>query len=642
MLQRIGDALSGHKWFTYTILGGLSLFFALWGVYGIAQLRFGGSDSAAKVNGEVIPQEDVRRTWQNEQSQWQQRFGTDVPAAMKGRLQDEILERYIRRAAIDQHTLDAGYRVSDAQLQDAIRSLPDFQLDGQYSEAVARQHLDQLGIPVQKFEQDMRDGLRMQQVQAGIMQTEFLTRPEMARLQMLQNEQREVSYLELPLSKYLPAVQLDDAAVQAWYQQHQAQYMNPETVRVQYAELRLAQLASQQQITQDDAREYYAKNKDRYVLPERRHAEHILIATSKTRDDAAALKRAQEVLAKARAPGADFAALAKEYSDDQGSAAQGGDLGFAEKTNFVPPFADALFAMKPGEIAGPVKTQYGYHIIRLEAVAPGKTKSFEEARAEIEAQLRHDKAADRFGDIQEQLQEKLDQTGTTLEGLAKQFGMELGEVAQFQRDKGGAPLGDSKELEDAVFGDAALGEHRIAGPVLIGEDRLVLVRDLEHHAAAPKPLAEVRAQVETGLRQERATQAARAAAQSAAERVRAGTSLEQVARSLALSAQAARFVGRTDPSVPAAIRSQVFDAPKPAPNAPVVRAFALADGSAAVIDVTAVKEGADASAPPMSEEQKRQAAERMGGAAVTAYLEQVRLDAKVVKNPAAFEEPQQQ
>jgi peptidyl-prolyl cis-trans isomerase D len=388
-------------------------------------------------------------------------------------------------------------------------------------------------------------------------------------------------------------------------------------------------------VSEDDLRAAYEKNKSSYVVPERRHARHILIAASK--DDAADRKLADEVYAKAKA-GQDFAQLAKQYSKDPGSAEKGGDLDWADRNSFVAPFSDALFSMKIGEIHPPVKTQYGYHIIRLDEIQPGKTKSFEEARPEIEAEVRRNRATDRFGEIQEQLQTRLEQQpGTDLDALAKEFKLQTGDVAQFQRGAGGAPLGAAPQLQDLVFGDSAIQTGRIGGPVLLGDDRLVLVKVLDRKKAEPKPLAEVRESIVATLKKQNGTEAAQKAAEAAKAKLESGTPFDQVAKDLGVTAEPARFVGRTDPAVPAQIRSVVFDVPKPNPQKPAFRTVKLDNGGAGLVEVSNLRVETNGADKQQQTATARQEADRQGVSDVTAYLEDVRRTADVRKNPKAFE-----
>jgi peptidyl-prolyl cis-trans isomerase D len=639
MLQRIRDSLQGQKWLAYVILGALALVFAAWGAYGIVDLGFGPGNHAAKVNGDSVSLEEVREAWMQQQAQWQQRFGGELPEAQKTLLQNELLEAFVRNTLLNQKTKDLGYRVSDTQVHKAVESEPAFQIDGKYSPEVAKSALAQAGISPLAYEADLRSALQRAEVQNAIRASNFLTPKEFERLNALQNEQRQVRYALMPADKFAGDTPIDDAAIKQFYDKNQARFMTPESAKLAYAELRLDQLASQVTVTDQEAREYYDKNLDRYGSKEKRHAAHILISVpegSKPEVDAAGQKEANDVMAKLKA-GGDFAALAKEHSDDPGSASKGGELDWAERTTFVGPFADAVFSMKEGELRGPVKTQYGYHIIRLDGIQPGTTKAFADVRGEIDAQLRRDKASEQFGDIQEQIQSRLEQPGATLDGLAKEFNLQVGEVADFQRSAGGGTLGTSPELQETVFSDAVLAEKRIGGPVALGEDRIVLVKLIEHHKPAPKPIAEVRAQITDELKKERGTAEAVKAAQNAKQKLESGTSFDDVARELGVTAEAARFIGRDDPAVPNQIRQATFDAAKPAAGKPIVRTVQLDTGGAAVVQITDSRVDAGESNPQMQVARKRQVAAQQGMSDVSAYVQELRRTAKVVKNPQAFE-----
>jgi peptidyl-prolyl cis-trans isomerase D len=430
---------------------------------------------------------------------------------------------------------------------------------------------------------------------------------------------------------------VDDAAVKKYYDAHQMEFLTPETAKVQYAELRADQLAAQVSVTEKDVRDYYDKNKTNYGSPEKRHASHILVsvpAGAKPDVDAAAKKEADDVMAKLKA-GGDFAALAKEHSDDPGSAQKGGDLDWADRSTFVGPFADAVFSMKQGELRGPVKTQYGYHVIRLDGVQAGTTKTFEEVRGEIEAQLQKDRAQEKFGDIQEQIQSRIEQPGTTFESLVKDFSLQTGEVPDFQRGSGGGVLGETPELQEVVFSDSVLAEHRIGGPVALGEDRVVLVKVLEHHKPTPKPVADVRARIVDSLKKERGLQGALKAAQTAKQKLDAGASLDDVAKELGVTAEPARFIARTDPAVPNPIRAAAFDAAKPA-GKPIVQTVNMGTGAGVVMVTESKVDGGDAN-PQAQYAKHRQVAMQQGMGDVSAYVEELRRTAKVVKNPEAFE-----
>jgi len=632
MLQRIRDSLQGQKWLAYLLLGALAVVFAAWGAYGIVNLNFGGSNYAAEANGSKISLEDARSAWLRQQSMWQQRLGgSELPAPLRTRLQDQVLESLIRRSLLTERSHDLGYRVSNQALLEAVQGEQAFQVDGKYDPQAAKAALAQAGVTLDSYEQQLRTDLQQLQLEGGIRASDFVTPAELARLSDLEDQQREVRYLILPADRFHPSAAAGDAAVQAYYKEHQAQYMRPEAVDLQYAELRLEALAAQQELSDADLRAAYEKEKGRLEVPEKRHARHVLITG---KDDAAALALAQQVLSQAKG-GKDFGELAKQYSQDPGSAQNGGDLGWAERSTFVKPFADALFGMTAGEIAGPVKTQYGYHIIRLEEIQRGKSKSFEEARPELEAQLRRARATDRFGEIQEQLQAKLGEPGADLNALAQQYNLQAGEVKEFAKGAGAVPLGAAPQLQELLFGDPPLAADKLGGPVLLGDDRLVIFKVLQHRASAPQPLAEVRDSIVATITKDQGTQAALGAAQRAREQLLKGASFDAVAQELKVSADPAHFIGRNDPSVPAQVREAAFGLSKPA-GKPESRALTLNDGGAALVVVSAVRT-APAQDAAAKAGRSQQESERLGTAAALAYVDEVRRTATVRKNPKAFE-----
>lgn len=631
MLQSIGDRLKGHKWLAYIVLGPLVLIFAAWGAYGIVNLNVQASNYAAEAGGVKISLEQARNLWLRQQSQWQQRLGgAELPAELRAKLQDQVLEGMIRGELLNERTHDLGYRIGHAEVLAAIKNEPAFQIEGKYSASAAEDALARAGLTIGAFEEDLSRDLRRAQLEDGIRGSDFLTATELTRVRELEDQEREVRYLVLPAAKF-PGAPAEDAAVQAYYQAHQAQYMNPESAHIQYAQLRLESVEAAITVSDADLHAEYDKKKSQLTVPERRHALHILITG---KDDAADLKEAEDVLAQARS-GKDFAELAKKYSKDPGSARNGGDLGWADRKSFVKPFADALFSMQPGEIRGPVKTQFGYHIIRLEGVQAGGGKSFEDARAQLEADLRRSRATDRFGDIQEQLQSRLSQPGADLSALAQEFKLQSGDIPEYLRGAGAAPLGAAAPLQDLIFGDPPLAAGRVGGPVLVGNDALVLVKVLEHRKPQPKPLAEVRADIVAAIAKERGTAAALKAADAARARLEAGSSFEAVAQSLGLSAEPAHFVGRNDPSIPAAIRTAVFTAPRPA-STPVYGSLAMGDGGAALFALTRVRTGAPAAGEQQADRAQSQAS-RDGTGDVQAYTDELRRTADVRKNPKAFD-----
>jgi peptidyl-prolyl cis-trans isomerase D len=636
MLQRIRDSLQAQKWITYVVIGALILVFAVWGAYGIVDLSLGPPNYAAKANGDKISLQSAQQAWQRQQIQLSRQFGgTEIPAELKTRMQDQMLEGMIAESLLHTHLNKLGYRVGEDAVADEIRKIPAFQVEGKYSPEAARYALQTAGMTEDELEASLSRELERRQLEQAVVVSNFVTPAESKRIRALQDEQREVRFISLPPEKFAPKAVVDDAAVEAYYKKNQAKYMTTESVHLAYGELRVDQAASQIVVTDKDVQDYYEKNKATYVQPERRQVRHILIETGK--DDAAALKKANEVLAEAKS-GKDFAELAKKYSQDVGSAQNGGDLGWGTKGSLSldPAFDEAEFSMQTGEIRGPVKTKYGYHILKLEAIEPAHVRTLQEARPEIEAQVRKDRAAERFGDVQEKLQQRLEQPGASFDGLVKEFNLQTGDVPNYERGKGGDGLNSTPDLDQAIFSSTVLDEKRVGGPVALGDDRIVIVHVLEHRKPEPKPIATVRDDIIKSIREEFGRSESERVAQEARSKLAGGASFDDVAKDLGVTVEAARFIGRNDPSVPAPVRTSAFDATKPAPGKTVYSTARLENGGNAVLAVSNVR--LDPNATPQSvAPQVREAMNREGEGDAVAYLDELRRTAEVSKNPKAFE-----
>jgi peptidyl-prolyl cis-trans isomerase D len=293
--------------------------------------------------------------------------------------------------------------------------------------------------------------------------------------------------------------------------------------------------------------------------------------------------------------------------------------------------------MKPGQISDPVKTQFGYHIIRLDGIQPAHVPSLDEVRAQVLAQYRHDQAASVFGDRQDQVQQALD-NGTTndVAALAKQFNLSSGEIKQFTRSSGGAPLGGKPELITAVFSDDALTGGRIEGPIALADDQVVVFKVLAHHLPSPEPIASVRDEIVAAITKSESTAAAKAAADAAIKQLRSGTSFDQVVKSLGVSSAPAAYIGRSDPQVPVQVRDAAFTVPQPM-GAPVYRALVLDDGGAALVAVTAVKPGTSGTNSNNDEQLVDQYMQRERDGELAAYVQEIERHARTVRNPSVFQ-----
>jgi peptidyl-prolyl cis-trans isomerase D len=638
MLQDIGDKLKSHRWLGFILLGALALIFAMWGAYGVVDLTFGAPSWALKVNGEEIPAATMQDNYRQRLSALQQQLKDEVPLAQRRSLQEQLVDDSVASTLLRQRATERGLRVSEDDVTNAYKAQSAFLVDGKFNAVVAQSLLKQNGTTPAQFEASLRNGMQTTQLAEALQMSDFLTDRELQRAFALENEQRELRFVVLPAGRFESTAAVDDAQLQAWYAAHTDDYQSAESVKLQYGELTLASVAAGVAVDEAALTAWYGKNQTRYAQPERRRSRHVLIEVGTTADAAAtevALKKAQDVLAQAKA-GKDFAALAKQYSDDAGSKDKGGDVGWTRKGQLLQAYDDALFAMQAGQISAVVKSDAGYHIIKLDAIDTPAGKSLANARAEIEQDYRKDLAADKFGDRQEQLQQRIETAGDTdLAAVARDFGLTTGEVAAYGK-AGAAPLGNSADLNSLLFSAEPLGVGRMGGPVALGDERLVIVKVLERHAAATQPLSEVRAEVLAAIRADAAAKAAYAAALAAAKRLQAGEVFDVVIKGLGLTAAPARLVSRGDPQLPAQVRDAAF-ALAAASGKAAASAVATDDGGAAVVLVSDVRAGTGGVNSTNDQQLAEQLLRRHREAELAAYQAELKRQATIKRNDTVFE-----
>jgi peptidyl-prolyl cis-trans isomerase D len=631
MLQSIHDKLKG--WVAGVVLGAIGLVFVFWGI----NWTLSAPTYAAKVNGTEISSNEVRQTYQQQLAQIERQSSAPLDDAMRNEIKRRVLDEYVNSEALVTRADDLGYRVSDSELLAEMSKIPAFQVDGKFDQAHALAVLNAQGRSVSEIEGLFRRDAKLRQLDTALNASSFATPTEMKEFRALTRQQRELAWLTLSASKYAEHANPDDAAVKAYYDAHKSNYMTPETVNLRYVELSLAQLESKVSVDDAQLKAFYEEQKtktpDRFLQAEQRRVRHILLSVNDPKEDAAVKAKAQSLLKRAQA-GEDFSKLAKEFSQDPGSAAQGGDLGWAERKIFVGPFGDAAFSMKVDEIQGPVKTQFGYHILKLDGIQPPAVKSFDASRTELEAEYRRNEAERLFNNAQDQLADAALQNATDIEVVAKKAGLTVQDIANFSRGEGGGALDKVPAVIDAAFSQDVI-DGRLSPIVEVEKGRGVVLRATDHKVPQQKPLEAVRTEVVAAWKKQRGVELASAAAADAAKRLNAGESWDAVAKSLGVSAQAPKFIARSDQDVPVEIRTTAFRAPKPAQKS-IYENVSLAGGDAAVLAFSAVREDPDP-AKSMDADIRRQYAAQIASSEAQSYAAAARADSKVTLNPKAID-----
>lgn len=570
MLEKIRDGSQGVIAKGILVLVILSFAFA-----GVSSYLGSTTDApAAEVNGDKITKAELEQAYQSERARMEQQLGEMFAAlAADDRYLDSIkqsvLERLVADKLIDQAAVAMGLRVSDEQIIAAIRSEPAFQTDGRFDNERYQAILRQLGYQPQTFRSMMRLDMTRRQLTAALVGTEFVLPGETKQLADLQGQTRDIRYLVVDSAPFLANATVSDEQVKSYYDANQGQFMSPEQVSLEYVELNAADFAKNSKVSDEEAQTYYDEHKTQYVSNEKRLAAHILIGLG---SNEAAAKAKAEDLAKQLDNGADFAALAKANSEDTFSAEQGGKLDWFEPNVMEPSFDTALFALQKDQHSAVVKTDFGFHIIKLLDIQPGTTVPFTDVKAKIVAQLQEKKAVDQFYSLQSKLADTSYEVPDTLTETAKVVGVEIKTTVLFSRND--VPVALNKpELVKAAFSDTVLRQGLNSEVIELEPNHVVVIRMKEHHDAGTMPLADVKADIAQRLMQDQANEAARAKAEALMAQVKAGAADV----SLTIKTKLAR--GAQD--VDAAIVAKAFQMPAPS-AAPVLNTVSLASGYAVV------------------------------------------------------------
>jgi peptidyl-prolyl cis-trans isomerase D len=635
MLQRIHDSLG--KWVVVIVLGLIAFSFVFWGIdFGLT----GAATFAAKVNGEEIPLIEFERALQDRQNQYQQIYRTELPEEIRRELRRAVIDDLVRDAALKQRVASQGYRASTARVDRAIQDIAAFQVDGAFNEQQAVSLLALRGLTPAGFRALQREALEVGDLQDGIASSSFLTPAEFRRYIEIYNQRREVAYALFDLERFSANVTIDDAAIASRYENNQASYQTPETVDLEYIELALADVAATVEVSDEQLRAAYEQERERFEVAEQRKARHILIEVAEGQEDAAR-SMAESVLARIRG-GEDFAAVAAEVSADAGTKAQGGDLGWIARGMLVGPFEDALFALQPGEVSEPVRSEFGFHVIRLDEIRAGEVQPFEAVREELASETKTREAESEFYDLANQLGEEAFDAYDDLAPVAGALGLPIKTLMGFPRTGDPAVFDNSAAVVQAAFAEEIVDSGRNSELVELAEDHVLVLRVAAHHVPMTKPLDEVREQIREELVRERAQELAEAAARAFLTDIETGGDPVQRAEVHGGAWYAASWITRTDASVPTEVLSAAFGMPKTDAAAPQREIVPLANGGQAVVVLTGVEAGEPESITQAEREQRReQLADQAARAELTGYAGNVRAAADVripddILNPPIF------
>jgi peptidyl-prolyl cis-trans isomerase D len=629
MLQKIRDRLTGG--FAIAVLALLAIPFVFFGI----NYNFVGSGYAAKVEGVEISTAQLESEYQAELSRYAE-LDYDLPAELRALVKQSVLTNLIRETLVNLYVSEQGYRISDQMVAEFIQRVPDFQVDGRFSKDSYYAWLNARALTPSAFEESQRGALRLQQFQRGLAATAFVTPAEYRRYLNLYGEQRRAAIATFDVDSVAEEVEVSDDEIVAYYDNNPAEFQSPESADVDYIVIDRNDLRMQGEISEAEMQEYYAQSANRYLQDERRKARHILIPFGD--DRRAAQEQAQSLLERIEA-GEPFEDLAREYSADGGTAEQGGDLGLVMQSQMPGDLGSAIFSMNEGDVMGPVESEFGFHVIRLDDIEAGGPLPLDQVRAELESELRDIRAEEAFQELERNLSDALFD-GRSLNEMAQIADLEVQSASGLTRS-GGEPFGANQAVIDAVFNPRVLQDGIISEIVELDASRSALFKVREHHEAAERPLAEVREQIAAALRAERAREIVRERALELQASLREGADFETAALEAGAEVSPMRVLGRQHEGVDTRVLEALFRAAKPADDRPIVGNTVSQDGNYVVYSVAAVMPGRPESIPVNERDAgKHRLTSESGAADYTAMVLEIERGADIVVADDALVAPE--
>ncbi|MDB6145204.1 MAG: ppiD [Pseudomonas sp.] len=620
MLQNIRDNSQG--WIAKTIIGVIMALMALTGFDALFRATSTSQD-AAKVNGEEITTNELSQAIEIQRRQLAQQLGKDFDPALldEKMLHDSALKGLVDRKLLLQGAADAKFGFSEAALDQQILQTPEFQVDGKFSADRFDQVIRQLGFSRLQFRQMMAQEMLIGQVRAGLAGSSFVTDAQVDAFARLEKQTRD--FATLTLTADTAAAKVTDDEVKAHYDEHAKEFMSSEQVVLDYIELKKSSFFDQVQVKDADLQAAYQKEIGN--LAEQRRAAHILIEVNDKLNDAQAKAKIEEIQARL-AKGEDFAALAKEFSQDPGSAGKGGDLGYAGQGVYDPAFETALYALKKDQVSVPVRSSFGWHLIKLLGVEAPSVPTFASLKDKLTHELKSQQVEQRFVDAMKKLEDSAFEA-SDLSQPAQELGLKVQTSAPFGRE-GGDGITSNRAVIQAAYSREVLEEGANSAALELDPETAVVVRVKEHRQPEQLPLESVSTAIRAQLIKNHASDAVKAKGEALLAGLRDGK-IPLAAKQDGQSWKVMEAVTRSQEGVDPAVLQALFRMPKPeGKDKPVYSSLKAADGSFVIVRLNGVNQAA----PPTDEEKaqyRRFLASRAGQQDFAAYRAQLEAKAKI-------------
>ncbi|MDX2351211.1 SurA N-terminal domain-containing protein [Stutzerimonas xanthomarina] len=614
MLQNIRDNSQG--WIAKTIIGIIVMLLALTGFDAIFNAA-SNSRNAAEVNGEEISLDELNQAMNMQRRQLAQQLGGNFDPSM---LDDKLVRESSLRALIDRALLlqgarDADFAFSEAALDQMILQTPEFAVDGVFNAARFDQVIQQMGYTRLQFRELLKQEMLIGQLRAGISGSGFVTDEQIEAFARLEQQTRDFATMTVPAETAAVDVSNDEA--REYFEKNTDRFRSPEQVVLEYLELNKESFFDQVEVSEEDIKDLYQQRIAN--LAEQRRAAHILIETDGS-DNATAKEKIDEV-AKRLASGEDFSALAKELSQDPGSANEGGDLGFAGPGVYDPAFEEALYGLEEGQVSAPVRSDFGWHLIKLLGVQSPEIPTLESLKPELVRELKAQQVEQRFVEASKQLEDTAFESSDLLQP-AQELGLSVQTTEAFGRE-GGAGVAANRQVIQAAFSDEVLVDGANSGVIELDPDTVVAVRVKEHLQPEVLPFDAVKDDIIAQLKSSKAAEQALAKGEQLIATLSDGGQVEQ-------QWQPVEAASRSQEGVEPAVLQQVFRMPKPeASDKPSYGSVRLSDGDFVVVRLSGVSEPKAELSEEDKQNYRRFLASRSGQQDFAAYRQMLHENAEI-------------
>ncbi|UPQ84584.1 SurA N-terminal domain-containing protein [Pseudomonas knackmussii] len=616
MLQNIRDNSQG--WIAKTIIGIIVMLLALTGFDAIFNAA-SNSRNAAEVNGEEISLDELNQAMNMQRRQLAQQLGGDFdPSLLDDKLvRESSLRALIDRALLLQGAQNAEFAFSESALDQLILQTPEFTVDGAFNAARFDQVIQQMGYTRLQFRELLKQEMLIGQLRAGISGSGFVTDEQIEAFARLEQQTRDFATITLPADA--AAVEVSDDEARKYYEENTGRFRSPEQVVLEYVELTKDSFFDQVEASDEEVEQLYQQRIAN--LAEQRRAAHILVEADGSGD--ADAKAKIDGIAKRLTEGEDFAALAKEMSEDPGSASEGGDLGFAGPGVYDPAFEEALYELEKGQVSAPVRSDFGWHLIKLLGVQSPEVPTLESMKPELVRELKAEQVEQRFVEASKQLEDTAFES-SDLAQPAQELGLSVQTTEAFGREGGADGIAANRQVIQAAFSDEVLIDGANSSVIELDPDTVVAVRVKEHLQPEVLPFDEVRDDIIAQLKRSKATEQA----QEAGEQLIA--SLREGGGETDREWQAVEAAARNQEGVEPAVLQQVFRMAKPqASEAPTYGSVTLPGGDFVIVRLNGVSEPKADLSEEDKQNYRRFLASRSGQQDFAAYRQMLQADAEI-------------